>query len=147
MRLTPYAQEQPHTCAVACLRMVAEYYAVSCTEAGLLPLCGTTLNGTTPVGLAHAARQLGLSATIAFSDLNLVQAALNRQQPVIVFLGLLVPPPSLGVAIHAVVVTAIDSKNITFIDPADGLEHTRDRATFLTDWQRAFGISILITRP
>jgi ABC-type bacteriocin/lantibiotic exporter with double-glycine peptidase domain len=26
MRLTPYAQQQPHTCAVACLRMVTEYY-------------------------------------------------------------------------------------------------------------------------
>jgi ABC-type bacteriocin/lantibiotic exporter with double-glycine peptidase domain len=127
--------------------MVAEYYAVSCTEARLLPLCGTTLDGTTPVGLAHTAQQLGLSATLAFGDLTLVQAALNRQQPVIVFLGLPAPPPSLEVAIHAVVVTAIDSENITFIDPADGMEHTRDRATFLTDWQRAFGINILITRP
>ena len=147
MRLTSYAQEQSHTCAVACLRMVAEYYAVPRTEAELLPLCGTTLDGTTPVGLAHAARQLGLSATIVSGDLTLVQAALNRQQPVIVFLGLPAPPPLLEVAIHAVVVTAIDSENITFIDPSNRMEHTRDRATFLADWQRAFGISILITRP
>lgn len=147
MRLRFYAQEQPHTCAVACLRIIAEYYGVSRTEAELLPLCGTTFDGTTPAGLAHAAQQLGLSATIAYDNLTVVQAALDRQQPVIVFLGLSAPPPSLEVAIHAVVVTAMDNENITFIDPADGLEHTYAHASFLADWQRAFGISILIIRP
>lgn len=75
MRLTPYGQEEAHTCAVACLRMVAEYFGVPRTEAELLPLCGTTLDGTTPPGLARAARQLGLSATIAYGDLATVQAA------------------------------------------------------------------------
>jgi ABC-type bacteriocin/lantibiotic exporter with double-glycine peptidase domain len=96
MRLTPYAQQQPHTCAVACLRMVAEYYGVSRTEAELLSLCGTTLDGTTPLGLTRAARQLGLSATIAYGDLTLIQSALHHQQPAIVFLGLPTPPTLVG---------------------------------------------------
>jgi ABC-type bacteriocin/lantibiotic exporter with double-glycine peptidase domain len=48
VNVTPYQQEQPHTCAVACLRMAAEYLGVARTEAELLPLCGTTLDGTTP---------------------------------------------------------------------------------------------------
>lgn len=147
MRLTPYAQEQPHTCAVACLRMVAAYHGVARTEAELLPLCGTTLDGTTPAGIARAARQLGLSATIAYGDLNLIEAALNQQQPVIVFLGLPAPPPSQDVDIHAVVITDMDDDTVTCIDPADGQEHTHDRAAFLANWQRAFGISVLISRP
>lgn len=147
MRLTPYAQEQLHTCVVACLRMVAAHYGIARTEAELAPLCGTTLDGTTPVGLARAARQLGLSATIAYGDLTLVEAALSQQQPVVVFLALTGGPPSGEVAIHAVVATAIDRENISFIDPADGLEHTRDRVRFLADWQRAFGVSLLIPRP
>jgi ABC-type bacteriocin/lantibiotic exporter with double-glycine peptidase domain len=124
--------------------MVAESYGISRTETELLPLCGTTLNGTTPLGLAQAAQQLGLSVTIAYGDLALVQAALSRQQPVIVFLGRLAAPPSAEVAIHAVVVTALDSNTVTLIDPADGLEHTRDRDAFLDDWQRAYDISIFI---
>ncbi|MCS6861656.1 MAG: hypothetical protein NZT92_15215 [Abditibacteriales bacterium] len=36
---TPYAQEQPHTCAVAGLWMVAEYYGIVRTEAELPPPC------------------------------------------------------------------------------------------------------------
>lgn len=73
MKLTPYAQEQPHTCAVACLRIVAEYYGLRYSEAELLPLCQTTLDGTTPEALADAARQLGLTAKLTFDDLTVSQ--------------------------------------------------------------------------
>lgn len=62
MKLTPYAQEEPHTCVVACLRMVAAYYGRPYTEAELLPFCQTTLDGTTPEALLEAAHKIGLTA-------------------------------------------------------------------------------------
>ncbi len=76
---------------------------------------------------------------------NWLSSTTAAGQPIIVFLWLL--PPGAPSSVHAVVVTALDAHTVTFIDPADGQEHTHDRATFLADWQRAFGISVLITRP
>jgi ABC-type bacteriocin/lantibiotic exporter with double-glycine peptidase domain len=147
VRLTVYQQEQPHTCAVACLRMVAEYFGSPCTEAELLPLCKTTLDGTTPEDLAQAARQLGLSATITYDEPAVLPESLNREHPVIVFLGIPAAPPTLTVEIHAVVVTGFDGETVTFNDPTDGQEHSQSRDEFFDNWQRAFHAAVLITHP
>ncbi len=53
--LPPYRQEQPNTCAVACLRMVAAFYGVEQPENALTALCGTTFHGTTAEEVAQAA--------------------------------------------------------------------------------------------
>lgn len=147
MKLVVCAPEHPHTRAVACLRMVAQHYGIPKSEAELAVSCGTTANGTTPAGPVRAAGQIGLSATIAYGDLSVLQAAVDLQRPAIVFLGLLASKSPSQLSIHAVVVTGIDRQNVTFVDPADGLEHVCDRASFLAGWQRASGISVLITRP
>lgn len=147
MRLTPYQQEQPHTCAVACLRIVAQYFGKARTEAELLPLCSTTLDGTTPEDLAHAARQLGLLATITYDEPAILLESLHRQQPLIVFLGITAAPPALTIEIHAVVVTDIDHESVTFIDPTDGQVHTQSKDDFFANWQQACHTAILITHP
>lgn len=146
MKLTPHAQEQPHTCAVACLRIVAEYYGRTYSEPDLLPLCQTTLDGTTPEALADAARQLGLAATIAYDDPAILSAAIGQQQPVIVFLGIPAPAPSSAIDIHAVVVSGLGQEIVTFIDPTDGKEHSQARDIFFAHWQNAFHTAIILTR-
>ncbi len=144
MNVTTYQQEQPHTCAVACLRMAAEYHGVSRTEAELLPLCGTTLDGTTPDGIARAARQLELSAIITCDEPGILQESLIRQQPVIIFLGIPSQQNPSNQNIHAVVVTGLDHQSVTFIDPLDGAEHTQPRDDFFAHWENAFYIAILL---
>ena len=130
--------------------MVAAHFGVTRTEAELLPLCHTTLDGTTPDGLARAARQLALSATITYDEPAILQESLSRRQPVIVFLGIPAPQTSSDLGdldIHAVVVTGLDHKSVTFIDPIDGLEHSQERSDFFAHWQNACHIAILINRP
>lgn len=142
-----YRQEQPNTCAVACLRMVAAFYGIDQSESTLAGLCSTTFHGTTAGQVVRAAQQLGLQAEIREGDEDWLAATTTAGQPVIVFLWLLPSKERTVSAVHAVVVTAVGCDTVTFIDPADGLELIRDRASFLADWQRAFGISILITCP
>jgi len=125
--------------------MVARHYGVTVSEPELASLCGTTADGTTPAELASGARQMGLSAAVAYGDTSLLRAAIAQQQPVIVFLGMPGPPPSSFLSIHAVVVTDLDAERVTMVDPADGLVHTRDYAPFLADWARASHIAILVT--
>ncbi len=144
MKLTPYAQEQPHTCAVACLRIVAEYYGIRCSEAELLPLCQTTLDGTTPEALADAARQLGLTAKLTFDDPTVLPLATHQQQPLIVYLG--IPTPSSELEIHAVVVSDLTFETVTYIDPTDGKEHSQERSIFFAHWENAFHTALIITR-
>lgn len=126
--------------------MVAEYFGVTRTEAQLLPLCDTTLDGTTPDGIARAARQLGLSATITYDEPTILPESLSRQQPLIVFSGIPVPPTPANLDLHAVVVTGLDHQSVTFIDPLDGLEHARQRSDFFAHWENAFHVAILLGR-
>jgi len=146
VNVTPYQQEQPHTCAVACLRIAAEYFGITRTEVELLPLCETTLDGTTPDGIARAARQLGLSATITYDESKILPESLRRKQPVIVFLGIPSPQSPSNLDIHAVVVTGLDQQCVTFTDPFDGVEHTQPRDDFFKHWENAFHIAILLSR-
>ena len=144
MNITPHQQEYPHTCAVACLRIVAEFFGVLRIESELIPLCETTLDGTTPENLAYAARHLGLSATTTYDEPAILSESLSRQQPVIVFLGIVSPQTPANLDIHAVVVTDLSLQEISFIDPLDGLEHTLQRNVFFEQWENAFHIAILI---
>lgn len=126
--------------------MAAEYFGVTRTEAELLPLCGTTPDGTTPDGIASAARQLGLSAIITYDEPAILQESLSRQQPVIVFLGIPSQHSPANLDIHAVVVTGLDQQNVTFIDPFDGTAHKEPGGEFFAHWENAFHITILLSR-
>lgn len=146
MNVTPYQQEHSHTCAVACLRMVADYFGVIHTEAELLPLCGTTPDGTTPDGIAYAARKLGFRATITYDEPVILTEALNRQQPVIVFVGIPLAQTPLSLEIHAVVVIGINDSTVTFLDPLDGAQHHQSKSDFYAMWDNAFHAAILIEK-
>ncbi len=142
MKLPRCQQEQDYTCAVACLRSVAAYYGIDRTEAELLPLCEATRKGTPPENLANAARQLGLSVRLTFDEPAVLSEAAFNQQPLIVYLELDTPE----LDIHAVVVTAGTLTSVTFVDPADGLEHTQEHSAFRAAWERAFHTAILLSR-
>jgi ABC-type bacteriocin/lantibiotic exporter with double-glycine peptidase domain len=146
LKITPHQQEQPFTCAVACLRIVAEYFGIKRSEAELVPICETTLDGTTPENLAQGARQIGLSAKISYDDPTVLNKFLIRQNPVIVFLGIRLNSDPANIEIHAVVVFSENDKTITYIDPEDGYEHEQKREDFFGNWQYAFHVAILISK-
>jgi ABC-type bacteriocin/lantibiotic exporter with double-glycine peptidase domain len=111
VKLTSYAQEEPHTRVVACLRMVAEYYGLTYTEAERLPDCQTTLDGTTPEALVEAAHKIGLTAQLTFGDPTGLSLTIHQQQPLIVYLG--IPASSSELEIHAVVVSDLTVETVT----------------------------------
>lgn len=132
MKLTPYAQEEPHTCAIACLRIIAEFYGRIRSEVELLSVCQTTLDGTTPEALMDAAFQIGLTAKLSFDDPAILSPAIYQQQPLIVYLG--IPMPSSEMEIHAVVVSDLTLETVSYTDPTDGKEHTQARNSFFAHW-------------
>jgi ABC-type bacteriocin/lantibiotic exporter with double-glycine peptidase domain len=145
VKLTPYKQEEPHTCAVACLRMIAAHFNIHRNEAELLSLCGTTLHGTMAEDLAEAASTLGLSAKISYDEPEFLSQTLSHSLPLTVYIGL---PRKLApdlVNIHSVVVIALEKSDVVYLDPLDGLEHRQPVAAFFTSWGYAYHLAILIT--
>ncbi len=142
MTLKPFQQEQPHTCAVACLRTVAHYFGIEHDEATLESLCDTRFDGTTPEDLAHAARQLGFSVTVSYDEPDVLAQSLQRTLPVIVFLGI---PTAISIENHAVTITALNEQEVVYLDPTDALEHRLSRETFFAYWEYLYHVAILIT--
>jgi ABC-type bacteriocin/lantibiotic exporter with double-glycine peptidase domain len=140
--LKPFQQEQPHTCAVACLRTVAHYFGIERDEATLESLCDTRLDGTMPEDLAHAARQLGFSVMLSYDQPDVLAQSLQRDLPVIVFLGILTAN---SIENHAVTITALNEQEVIYLDPTDALEHRLSRATFFTCWEYLYHVAIVIT--
>ena len=142
MKLKPFQQEQPHTCAVACLRTVAHHFGLERDETTLESLCETRLDGTTPEDLAFAARQLGFSVTVSYDEPDVLAQSLQRSLPVIVFLNI---PTANSNETHAVTVTVLDQQEVTYIDPTDALEHRLSRETFFVYWECVYHVAIVIT--
>lgn len=145
MQVKCFRQETPHTCAVACLRMVLEYYGVSHDEAFLANLCETTKDGTTARSVVRAAHSLGFNASFCEGDLRFLQNCLDDEMPLIVFLstGPLNEIP--GDSIHAVVVTAMDPEKVIVNEPASGGELNIALDSFLDAWEETFFLAILVT--
>ena len=124
--------------------MIAEFYGISRTEADLLNLCHTTLDGTTPEALTEAAIKLRLSAYLSYDNSTVLATYPN--QPTIVFLGIPAPTSSLEINIHAVVITKVEDATVHYLDPTDGLEHSQEKQVFNAHWYNAFNTTIIITR-
>lgn len=57
-----FRQEKGYSCAVACLRVLLDFYDCKRDEAFLRGLCATDYSGTSSDALVSAARQLGFKA-------------------------------------------------------------------------------------
>ncbi|GEM_PF-3684558 len=67
-----HKQETPHTCAVACLRMILEMHGFFIDEDALSKKCGTNIYGTSADDLVQAASNLGLKEQSTSSCLSIL---------------------------------------------------------------------------
>lgn len=119
-------------CGAACLAAVAAHYGMNFSVAALRQQAGTDKQGTTVLGLIQAAGKVGLSAKGVrgvFGNFT------NQILPSIVHLRL---PEGLE---HFVVLTHINKKTVSIMDPRDGAFRKLPHAEFKTIWT---GIAILV---
>lgn len=143
-RLRFYKQETSYSCVPACLRSVLSSLGMEMSEAELRWRCDCTPLGTEALKAVDAARQLGFSGTIkctlTITELN---AQIDSNVYPIVFVELL---PIEGIrSSHAVVVGAIDEKQILVIDPLSGYR-LLPRPSFDSAWAMMHNLAILVRK-
>jgi len=130
-----YRQEKLYTCGPACLRMLLSLYG-DFSESLLATLAGTIIWGTTPLGLARAARQVGYDAkVIRHADMEDLKA--NLPNIVLINPGVLLSnrPSRHG---HFLVVKEVKSDSLIVNDPMPifgGENRILDLETFLAAWE------------
>jgi ABC-type bacteriocin/lantibiotic exporter with double-glycine peptidase domain len=148
-----HKQETPYSCAPACLRMVLASFGVVKTEQELRELCDCTydsvflLGGTDPhpFKLKAAAQSLGfVNTTIASPTFDELKMELERGLYPIIYVKVQLSPDKPPQK-HAVVVVEIDETSVEIRDPWRG-ELVLSQAAFLTEWESARRVTILIER-
>lgn len=130
-----HRQEKPYTCGPACLRMLLSPYG-DFSERLLATLAGTIIGGTTPLGLARAARLVGYDAkVIRHADVEDLKD--NLPSIVLINPGVLIDsrPSRHG---HFLVVKEVTSDSLIVNDPMPifgGENIILDLETFLAAWE------------
>jgi len=116
IRKTFARQIEQHDCGIACLQSLIRYYGGENTQQKLREQSGTTITGTTLLGLCQTAQNNGFDADGCEADIN---ALIEHGEPVILHLLLE------GNLQHYVVCYGIETKQnqIRFVigDPAKGI--------------------------
>ncbi len=73
-------QHGEYSCGLACLASIVNYYGGSVSQSGLMQISGTTLNGTSMLGLYQAAQKTGMEAKGFEADIDNLK---NIKEPVI----------------------------------------------------------------
>ena len=138
-----HKQETPHTCAVACLRMLLEMHGLPIAEDALSEKSGTTVYGTSAGDLVQAASDLGFHAQKVHATLDDIRTYLSKSIFPILFINLLVIDGYNST--HAVIAAQVTEKEIKTIDPRIG-ERTIDLELFKYCWQRAKNIAVIVQK-
>jgi ABC-type bacteriocin/lantibiotic exporter with double-glycine peptidase domain len=113
-----HKQEKPHTCAVACLRMVLDLHGLAINEEVLSEKCQTTTLGTSADDVVQAARELGFPARKEHATFDDLRRYLSSNIFPILFINLLVIDGYNTT--HAVVVEEVSDNEIKVLDPRLG---------------------------
>jgi ABC-type bacteriocin/lantibiotic exporter with double-glycine peptidase domain len=138
-----HKQEKPHTCAVACLRMILEMHGLKIDEDTLSERCRTTTYGTLSIDLVQAARDLGFGAHKENASLNGLRQYLTTNIFPILFINLLAIDGYNTT--HAVILEEISEEEIKIIDPRMG-SRTIDGEIFEYSWRRAKNIAVIVQK-
>ncbi len=135
MKLTPFRQQQPHTCLPACIRIVLDYWGKEHDEAELAQACGSVpVWGTTPAEAVDGLERMGYRA-LWFENASLERliALLDQNWPVIVFLRAADLPHGRA-GLHSVVVAELQAGDVIYIDPSLGAEARMSLDQFVRAW-------------
>ena len=135
MKLTPFHQEQPHTCLPACIRIVLNHWGRNHTEAELAQACGSVpVWGTLPSDAVEGLERLGYRGLwFEHAGLERLRALLDQNWPAIVFLRASDLPHGRA-GLHAVVVSALEADDIVCVDPSLGAEVRLKLDAFWRAW-------------
>jgi len=115
-------------CGAACLASVASHFKLEMPVARIRQIAGTDTKGTNVLGMIKAAEQLGFSAKGVKGN----QDALHK-----------IPLPGIAHIIvernkiqlhHYVVLYKVIDKEVTYMDPADGILHKVKMEDFIKQW-------------
>lgn len=136
-----FKQEKTYACAVACLRMILDYWGFEIDESSLAVLCRTDANGTSADDLVHAASRLGFPARKEYSSIKEVQKYLNEGIFPILYVNLLAID---GLAItHAFVLEAATAGSVTVLDPWHGRRKIALQQ-FKIAWEKTRNLAVLV---
>ncbi len=122
-------------CGAACLASVASYYKLEMPVARIRQIAGTDTRGTNVLGMVKAAEQLGFSA----KGVKGIQDSLIKI-PLPAIAHIVVKRDKLQLY-HYVVIYEVSTKQLTYMDPADGGMHTFTIDEFMKQWT---GVLILL---
>jgi ABC-type bacteriocin/lantibiotic exporter with double-glycine peptidase domain len=130
-----YRQEKSYTCGPACLKMLLSSHG-DFSESLLATLAGTIIGGTTPLGLARAARHVGYDAKV-IRHAEMEDLKDNLPSIVLINPGVLLGgrPSRHG---HFLVVKEVKSDSLIVNDPMPifgGENIILDIETFLAAWE------------
>lgn len=108
-------QNNESDCAVACIRMIADYLGVSIPAATIRKLSKTNYAGTSVYGVVQCLNSIGITSTPLKGSIDELLLAVFSSEITLPFICLLNKPNGLD---HFVVVECV-SKKITIYDPAE----------------------------
>lgn len=139
-----FRQEKFYTCAVACLRMVLDFYGCERDEASLCGLCETDYSGTSPDAIVTAAQRLGFKAEKQYAEIADLENYHGRGLFPILFLNLM--PIDGRDMTHAVVLEAITRNSVKVLDPWQSAR-TIPLGNFKAGWIKSRNLMIILSEP
>ncbi len=124
-------------CGPAALKIVAGYFGVRVSEAGVAALCRVSrVSGTTGENLVAAARKLGFAARIVDgANFRMIASWLRKDIPVIVdWMSIGHRGAARAATGHYSVVSGLTADAIILEDPAIGRKRRLQRRLFLSLW-------------
>ncbi|MCX6045817.1 MAG: cysteine peptidase family C39 domain-containing protein [Chloroflexi bacterium] len=136
LAVSHWKQRKPADCLVACTAMVLEYLQVPTPYDRLTRLLRTMPIGTLFRNLRYLEASLGLSVTVGYGNLQLLEAHLETGLPIIVSVNTeLLSYWNNQATIHALVVIGMDEEQIYVNDPAaEAAPKAIPRAEFELAW-------------
>jgi len=117
-KLRFHKQEKAYSCAVACLKIILEYFGKNIEESELRRLCKTTELGTYADDVASCAGELGFSAEKTYLAVGDLKKLTEKGVFPIVYVNTYVLN---GIfATHAIIVEDVTDEEVLVIDPAEG---------------------------
>jgi ABC-type bacteriocin/lantibiotic exporter with double-glycine peptidase domain len=125
--------------------MVLAGIEIMISEVRLAEMCDCTVFGTEAFQAVQALRQLGFGHAGKYNLTmpDLAPVLRGGEYPV-VYVDL--PAIAQGVGIHAMVIIAVDDRQVQVLDPLQG-ERWFDRSNFEAAWQLTNGLTILLNFP
>lgn len=142
-KLPFHRQETASSCAVACLRILLEYYGVKVTEAELREKCKTTELGTYAKNLMACARNFGFEASLEYLTVDQLKNLVDEGIYPIAYINMF--PTSDIPYTHAVIIESLEGGQPLMIDPLDGPKEIK-LFDFLEGWEVFGNMAIVIRR-